>query len=279
MIRKYLKAKYLKALITNCIAWIISIISLAPLLLILFNSLKTSLKAAEMNLKLPEFPLQWKNFLVVIERGKLLTSFLNSCLYTFGSVIICCILSSLAAYVLSRNRTRLTKFIYMFIVLGITLPVNYVALMKVMLFLNLNNKQLGIILLYAAMQIPFSVFIIYGFISKIPMELDEAGVIDGCGPFRLFMTIVFPLVKPATATVVVLTFLNNWNEFISPLYFLSSSTKWPMTLSVYNFFGMFFKDWNLVCADIALTSLPVILIYLFGQKYIVSGMTAGSVKG
>jgi raffinose/stachyose/melibiose transport system permease protein len=130
------------------------------------------------------------------------------------------------------------------------MPINYVALMKVMLFLNLHNTQLGIILLYSAMQIPFSVFLIYSFIAKIPVDLDEAGIIDGCSPIRLFVTIVFPLLKPAIATVVVLCFLNNWNEFISPLYFLSSSTKWPMTLSVYNFFGMFFKDWNLVCADI-----------------------------
>ena len=263
----------------NLFAWLISLISLAPLLLILFNSLKTSIKASDMNLKFPEIPLQFSNYSVVFEKGKLLQSFLNSCIYTFGSVSICCIFSALAAYVLSRNRTRITKFIYLFIVMGITMPVNYVALVKVMIFLNLNDTRLGIILLYAAMQIPFSVFLIYGFISKIPVELDEAGIIDGCNSIRLFFTIVFPLLKPAVATVIVLTFLNNWNEFVSPLYFLSSSTKWPMTLSVYNFFGMFFKDWNLVCADIVMTSIPVILIYLIGQKYIVSGMTAGAVKG
>lgn len=269
----------INTLLGNLFAWLISIVSLAPLLLILFNSLKTSLKASDMNLKIPEFPLQWSNFSVVIEEGKLLQSFINSSIYTLGSVCICCILSSLAAYVLSRNRTKLTKLIYLLIVLGITMPVNYVALVKVMMFLNLNNTRLGIVLLYAAMQIPFSVFLIYGFIAKIPVELDEAGIIDGCSPIRLFITIVFPLIKPAVATVIVLTFLNNWNEFVSPLYFLSSSTKWPMTLSVYNFFGMYFKDWNLVCADIVMTSIPVILIYLVGQKYIVSGMTAGAVKG
>lgn len=272
-------SKIVKRVISNLIAWIISIISLAPLLLILFNSLKTSLKASDMNLDLPGFPIQWGNFAVVIEKGKLLASFINSCIYTFGSVFICCILSALAAYVLSRNRTKLTKLIYLFLVLGITMPVNYVALTKVMIFLQLNDTRQGIILLYTAMQIPFSVFLIYGFVSKIPVELDEAGIIDGCGPLRLFISIVFPLLKPAIATVIVLTFLNNWNEFVSPLYFLSSSTKWPMTLSVYNFFGMYFKDWNLVCADIVMTSIPVILIYLFGQKYIVSGMTAGAVKG
>ncbi len=271
--------RIMKAIFRNLFAWSISIISLVPILLILFNSFKTSLDASDMNLSLPDFPIQVINYAVVIEEGKLLQSFINSCIYTFGSVFLCCIFSALAAYVLSRNRTRFTKLIYLFIVLGITMPINYVALVKVMIFLNLNNTRLGIVLLYTAMQIPFSVFLIHGFIAKIPVELDEAGIIDGCGPIRLFTTIIFPLLKPAIATVVVLTFLNNWNEFVSPLYFLSSSTRWPMTLSVYNFFGMYFKDWNLVCADIIMTSIPVILIYLIGQKYIVSGMTAGAVKG
>lgn len=274
-----MKQKTVKALVSNLIAWIISIVSLVPILLILFNSLKTSLKASDMNLSLPAFPFQWSNFSLVVAKGKLLVSFFNSCTYTAGSVIICCFFASLAAYVLSRNRTGLNKLLYLFIVLGITMPVNYVALTKVMIFLHLNNTRLGIILLYAAMQLPFSVFIIYSFVAKIPVELDEAGIIDGCGPFRLFVSIVNPLLKPAVSTVIVLTFLNNWNEFTSPLYFLSSSTKWPMTLSVYNFFGMYFKDWNLVCADIVLTSIPVIVIYLLGQKYIVSGMTSGAVKG
>ena len=232
-----------------------------------------------MNLSLPTLPIPWENFTTVIEKGKLLTSFLNSLTYSFGSVCLCGILAVMASYVLSRNATRLNRMLYMFLVMGITLPVNYVALMRVMIFLHLNNTKLGIILLYAAMQLPFSVFLIHGFVARIPVELDEAAVIDGCGSVKLLFLIVLPLLKPAMATVFVLTFLNTWNEFVSPLYFLSSSEKWPMTLSVYNFFGMYFKDWNLVCADILLTSLPVILVYLFGQKYIVSGMTAGAVKG
>ena len=100
-----------------------------------------------------------------------------------------------------------------------------------------------------------------------------------CGPYLLFFEIIFPLLKPVLATAVVLVFLNTWNEFVSPLYFLSSSTQWPMTLAVYNFFGMYEKSWNLVCADIVLTTLPVLVVYLLGQKYIVTGMTAGAVKG
>jgi len=267
------------AIITNAIAWLISIICLVPLLLILFNSFKDKLSAAKMNLALPSIPLQFENFITVIEKGKLAQSFINSMIYSSGSVALCLILSALAAYVLSRNATKLNSVLYMFIVLGITMPINYVALTKVMMFLHINNTRGGIVLLYAAMQIPFSVFLMHGFVARIPVELDEAAVIDGCGPIRLFFTIVLPLLRPALATVVVLTFLNTWNEFVSPLYFLGNSEKWPMTLSVYNFFGMYFKDWNLVCADILLTSLPVIIVYLLGQKYIVSGMTSGAVKG
>ena len=271
--------KTVMAIIRNIIAWIFSAICLIPLLLILFNSFKDKKAAAKMNLYPPELPVQWSNFVTVIEKGKLAASFINSLIYSAGSVVLCVLFASLAAYVLSRNKTKLNRFLYMFIVLGITLPINYVALTRVLQFLHLNNTAIGIILLYTAMQLPFMTFLIHGFVARVPVELDEAAVIDGCGPVQLFFHIVFPMLKPAIATATVLTFLNTWNEFVSPLYFLNRTEQWPMTLSVYNFFGMYFKDWNLVCADILLTSLPVLIVYLFGQKYIVSGMTAGAVKG
>ena len=271
--------KSIQAIICNLIAWIFSAICLIPLLLIVFNSLKDKKAAASMSLALPEWPIHWENFATVIEKGKLATSFCNSLLYSTGAVVLCVFFAAAAAYVLSRNQTRLNNFLYMFLVLGITLPINYVALTKVLQFLHLNNTAVGIILLYTAMQLPFMTFLIHGFVAKVPVDLDEAAVIDGCGPIRLFFLVVFPLLKPAIATASVLTFLNTWNEFVSPLYFLNRTEQWPMTLSVYNFFGMYFKDWNLVCADILLTSLPVLLVYLLGQRYIVSGMTAGAVKG
>ena len=271
--------KTIQTVLRNLIAWLFSAICLIPVLLILVNSLKDKKSAATMDLKLPSLPIQWENFITVIEKGKLLTSFINSLVYSAGAVVLCVFFAALAAYVLSRNRTRLNDFLYMFLVLGITLPINYVALTKVLQFLHLNNTAIGIILLYTAMQLPFMTFLIHGFVAKVPVELDEAAVIDGCGPVKLFFLVIFPLLKPAVATATVLTFLNTWNEFVSPLYFLNRSEQWPMTLSVYNFFGMYFKDWNLVCADILLTSLPVLLVYLLGQRYIVSGMTAGAVKG
>ena len=271
--------KRLYAICVNVIAWALSLICLVPLLIIIINSLKDKKAAAAMNLVLPKLPIMWENFSVVIEKGKLLTSFGNSVTYSVGSVLLCTVTAVMAAYVLSRNATKLNKALYLYMALGITLPVNYVALMKVMQFFHINNTKLGIILLYTAMQLPFAVFLIHGFISRIPIDLDEAAIIDGCGSVKLFFLVIFPLLKPVLATVFVLTFLNTWNEFVSPLYFLGNSEKWPMTLSVYNFFGMYFMDWNLVCADILLTSLPVIIVYLLGQKYIVTGMTAGAVKG
>ena len=266
------------SIVKNAITCVISLVMLVPLLLILINSLKDKNQANSMGMELPT-SIHPENYLKVISEGKLIRSFGNSMFYAGIAIMIAIILTSMAAYVLARNKTKLNKFIYFFIVMGLAMPVNYVSLMKVMQFTHLLNKQIGIALLYAAIEIPISVFLIYGFIGAIPLELDEAGILDGCGPIRLFFNIVMPLLKPVLVTVAILTFMDAWNQFIFPLYYLNSAAKWPMTLAVYNFFGQFYKQWNLVCADIILTSLPVLIIYLLGQKYIISGMTAGSVKG
>lgn len=274
MKKKIVKINILKSLI----AIIVDIIVLMPLVLIIINSLKDSSQASSMGMDLPKV-LHFENFTKVIEQGKLFQSFFNSMLYAGASIFIGGVLASLAAFTLARNRTKFNRFIYFFIILGIAMPVNYVSLTKVMQLTHLMNKQLGVCLLYSAMQIPFSVFLIYGFVSSIPRELDEAGIIDGCSPLRLFFSVIFPLLKPVVVTVAILNFMNAWNDFITPLYYLNDSSKWPMTLAVYNFFGQFQMNWNLVSADILLTSLPVVIIYLIGQKYIISGMTSGSVKG
>ena len=272
------RRKRLASLSLNALAWCLSLIMLAPLLLILVNSFKTSQAASDMNLALPA-SFEWSNYSLVVEKGKLGVTFLNSVLYSVGSVLLCTLLCTMASYVLSRNRRRLHRFLYLFLVLGIAMPINFITLMKTMQALRLINTRIGIILLYTATQTPFNIFLIHSFVGKISPEIDEAAVIDGASPAGLFFRIVMPLLKPVLVTVMVLTFLNTWNEFVMPLYFLGSSDNWPMTLAVYNFFGMYFKDWNLVCADIVLTSLPVVIVYLLGQKYIVSGMTAGAVKG
>ena len=144
---------------------------------------------------------------------------------------------------------------------------------------QLINTRQGMVILYSAMNIPLSVFLIYGFIETIPRELDEAAIIDGCGPARLFFLIILPLLTPVLVTAAILSFLNVWNDFLFPLYYLNSSSNWPMTLAVYNFFGQYQQNWNLVSADIILTILPVVIVYLAGQRFILSGLTSGAVKG
>ncbi|HQY91212.1 carbohydrate ABC transporter permease [Caldilinea sp.] len=268
----------MQTLINHTLAAAVSLIMFIPIYLVIVNSLKTKAEASSMSAGLPTL-LQWENFATVIERGKLVTAFGNSVLYAVGATLIGTTVAALAAYVLSRNRTRFNRFVYFFLIMGIAMPTNFVTLMKVMQMTHLINTQLGIILLYAASSIPFSVFLIYAFISTIPRELDEAAIIDGCNPFRLFFSVIYPLLTPVLVTAGVLNLLGIWNEFLLPLYYLNSSAYWPMTLAVYNFFGQFQADWSLVSADIVLTILPVIIIYLFAQRFILAGMTAGSVKG
>lgn len=273
--------KPIRAIVKNLLAWALSLIVLVPFAVMLVNSLKTREESYTMTLRLPAV-FQFQNYLTVIEQGKIIPSFLNSFLYAAICVAVVTTTCSMAAFVISRHGSRFNRFAYFFIIMGIALPVNYVALMKVMQVTGLNNTRLGISLLYAAMNIPISLFITSSFMAAIPRDLDEAAIIDGCGPWSLFFRVIFPLLKPVLITVGVLSFMASWNDFMMPLYYLNQSAKWPMSLTVYNFFGASMqaqRQWNLVCADIVLTSLPVMVVYLLGQKYIVSGITAGAVKG
>jgi len=273
-----LKVKNWKSMPANVLAILISMVVFVPIYLLFVNSLKDDVQSRTMGVELPT-SIHLENYLTVMEQGKLGVAFANSMLYATGATIIVVVFSTTAAFVLSRNRSRRNRFLYFFITLGIAMPINYVTLTEVMQATHLINTVVGIMILYAATKIPFAVFLIYAFIESIPKEIDEAAIIDGCSPFTLFFTVIFPLLTPAWVTTAILSFLDFWSEFILPLYFLQSSAKWPMTLAVYNFFGMFETRWNLVSADIVLTILPVIIIYLIGQRYIISGMTSGAVKG
>jgi raffinose/stachyose/melibiose transport system permease protein len=260
------------------LAGAVSLVMFVPIYLLVVNSLKDSVQARSMGVELPE-GLHFDNYATVIDEGKLAQAFINSVVYTVFATVLCVLCATAAAFVLSRNPTRLNRFSYLFLVIGIAMPLNYVTLTKVMQVTHLVNTQLGMILLYAAYKLPFSVFVIYAFVRTVPMEVDEAAIIDGCSPRQLFWSIMVPLLRPAWITVGVLTFLDLWSEFVMPLYFLSSSEKWPMTLAVYNFFGIYEANWNLVSADVVLTIVPVVLVFLLGQPFIKSGMTTGAVKG
>ena len=272
------KNKFIQIFLKNILAWLASLMVIIPLLLVIFNAFKADGETINMDLHLPK---EWiiANFFTVIEKGKLIRSFFNSFLYAGVGTLVAVFFGSMAAYVFSRRRSKIMSAVYMYMVLGMVIPINYVTLTKTMINLHLTNTKPGIILLYMALQTPFTIFLIYGFVSKIPVELDEAAIIDGCSPLELYLKVVFPMLKSAVITAGVLCFLNCWNEFMMPLYFLHSSDKWPMTLAIYNFFGQYEMKWNLICADVILTCAPVLIIYLICQRYIVGGQTAGAVKG
>lgn len=268
----------LRGLFNNTLAIIASLIMLIPVYLVFVNALKTRIQASSMGVDLPT-ELQWQNFATVIEKGKLVTAFGNSVLYAVAATLIGVTLSAMAAYVLARNRTRFNRGMYLFIIMGIAIPMNFVTLTQVMQWTQLINTQWGIIILYSASVIPFNVFLFYAFMQTIPRELDEAAILDGCGPLRMFFSVIYPLLTPVVVTASVLNLLGIWNEFLLPLYYLNRSANWPMTLAIYNFFGQFQSDWSLVSADIVLTIVPVIIVYLLAQRFILSGLTTGAVKG
>jgi raffinose/stachyose/melibiose transport system permease protein len=262
----------------HILAILICLVMYAPIHLVVVNSLKDRAEARRMSIERPTLS-HWENYETVIDEANLEQAFLNSILYSASSSLLATTLAAMAAYVMSRNKTRLNRILYFFVIMGIAMPVNFFTLTKVMQMTHLINTQIGIILLYTATQLPFNTFLIYGFVESLPRDLDEAAIVDGAGPLRLFFSVIFPLLTPVLATAAMLSFLGTWNDFIFPLYYLNDSSKWPMPLAVYNFFGRFESSWNLVSADIVLTVLPVIAVYLLGQRFIVSGMTAGSVKG
>ena len=273
-----MQPKRLQSVSTHSVAILASLIMVIPVYLIVTNAFKSAAQASSMGIDLP-INLYLENFSTVIDKGKLATSFFNSVLYASSSTILATLFAAMAAYVLSRNPTRLNRFLYFFLIMGIALPLNFFTLTKIMQVTHLINTKVGIIILYTATQIPFSVFLIYGFVDSIPRELDEAAIIDGCGPIQLFVRIIMPLLTPVLMTAGILNFLGVWNDFLLPIYYLNSSANWPMTLSVYNFFGQYQQSWNLVSADILLTIIPVIVVYLVGQRFILSGLTSGAVKG
>ena len=268
----------LQALLKQLLCLFLSLIVLAPMYLVFINSFKTKSESARMNLSLPR---EWlfENYATVFQKAKLLTGFYNSMIYALVSTTAGVLLCAMAAYVLSRKRTRLNNFIYYFFICGLFFPVNYVTLVRVFQWLNLTNTRTGIVLLFTSAMIPFCVFTIYSFVETIPRELDEAAVIDGARPASMFFRVILPLLKPTLMTCFVLQFMGVWNDFLTPLYLSSKSKLFPMTMSVYQFFGREGSNWNYVFADIMLTIIPVVIVYAIGQRYIIGGVTAGAVKG
>ncbi|MFB9276005.1 carbohydrate ABC transporter permease [Cohnella cellulosilytica] len=259
------------------VAVLASLIIVVPLLMVVFGSLKTSAEASLFNIRLPS---DWRfdNYAFVIRSADLGRAFGNSVLLTFLSTGITVFLSSAAAFVIARRGGRTTGFMYVFFLLGLIAPMQIITTYAVLKALGLMGSILGVVLVNAAVQMPFSVFLYSSFIKGVPRDIDEAAAIDGCGSYRIYGRILLPLLLPVVVSNVIFLVLSIWNDIMLPLYFLDSS-KWTMPLTVYNFFGQYFSDWNYVFADLLLSALPVVVLFLTAQKYIVSGMVQGAVKG
>lgn len=257
---------------------LLSLAILLPVALMVFGSLKSAPEAARLRLDLPDV-WRFDNYALVFEKGKIGRAMLNSVMITFASVFGVVLVSAMAAFYIVRRDTGLNRVMLNVFYMGLVAPLHIITTIQLLQWLHLSGTYISVILIFIALHIPFSVFLFSGFIKTVPKELEEAAEIDGCGPFRLFFFVVFPLLLPVLATCSIINFMGIWNDFMIPLFFLNSSEKWTMPLTVYHFFGRYSSEWNLVFADLMITAAPVLLVYVFAQRFIIDGMTSGSVKG
>ncbi|XID93964.1 carbohydrate ABC transporter permease [Paenibacillaceae bacterium WGS1546] len=266
-------------------SWLLNLTSIAislfvavPSLLILVNSFKNQEEAADLSLSLPSRWQIWENYSKVFQEGKLALAFGNTALVTLASVAGILLFCAMAAYVIQRRSNAFTRLLRSALLMGMVLPISIITTYMFMDKLGLTGNFAGIILLHIATNFAFITYLYIGFFAGIPRELDEAANLDGVEGFKLFNKIIFPLLMPINATALILSFMTIWNDFSLSLYFLNSPSRFTLTLTILSFFGQHTSDWNLVFADVIMISLPVILVYIFLQKYIVAGMTSGAVK-
>lgn len=251
-----------------------------PVYLTIITAMKTTQETSQDFFALPS-SLYFGNFIEVISKASFPTYLFNSFLITFASLILIVILAPLTSYAITRNLDKLYfKFLFGYITIGIFIPfqVIMIPLTKLMTRLNLLHQG-GLIILYVTFSLLQSVFLYVGYIKTLPKDLEEAAYLDGCNVFQGYVKVIFPLLKPMTATIVVMNLLWIWNDFLLPLLILNRSQEyWTIQLFQYNFKSQYLFDYNLAFGSFFLSTLPVVLIYLTMQKYIVAGITQGAVK-
>lgn len=262
----------------NAVLCICALIILIPIYMVVINSFKDRKEAAMMNIKLPSSWHVLENYKEMFIEGGILRGFLNSMGITVICVLLLVLLCSAMAFVLQRKKSLFSKAINMVVIFGLVLPVQIIPTYFVCNFFHLPHVLAAVLVLVVA-NMSFTVFLYTGFIKSIPLEIDESAWLDGAGQVQLFFRIIFPLLQPATITAIIINFMAVWNDFGISIYFLNSARNYTLPLTIYNFFGNHSSDWQLVFANVVLSTLPVAIVYLILQKYIISGMTAGAVKG
>lgn len=267
------------------ILMVLSGIIVVPLLWLLGNSMKSD-KDIRMNMaKLLPSPGEWQidNYIQAWKRGNIGQTIWNSLFNTVVSVILILLVAYFTSYAIARIRYKGSELIHAMFVSMMMVPLAQVVMIpqfRIISGLNLVDTHMGVILLYTAAGIPFSVFLLTSFLRKIPIELDEAACIDGCGRIAIIFRILLPLSKPGIATVVIFQGMNVWNDYFTALIYLRSPGMKTITLGLKNFMGQWgLVDYNRLFAAIAIVTFPIILLYVIFQNQFQSGLTSGSVKG
>ncbi|NLI21953.1 MAG: carbohydrate ABC transporter permease [Clostridiales bacterium] len=266
--------------IKSILVLIFALVYLAPLYIAVVNSVKPYSEIIKTPLNLPQaFTLQ--NFADAFETSNMLELYRNSIVITGSSVAVLILLTSMAAYVIARRRGKVYQALYVFSLAGIMIPpvVTLIPSIKTLSALHLLYTMPGLLMFYAGTYFSTIIFLYVGFIRTIPASLDESAYMDGANPFRTFFSIIFPLIKPCTATAVIFLGMWIWNDFLNPMYILGFRGGKTITTGIYNAIGAYTSMWNLVFANVMLASLPIIILYLSMQKLFMQGLTSGAVKG
>jgi raffinose/stachyose/melibiose transport system permease protein len=256
-----------------------AVVAVGPLVFMLLNSFRPSVDIFNDPLGLPT-ELYVGNYVEAWREARFATYFSNSVVVVVAGVGLCTVVSALAAYALARYDFRGNGVLTAYFIAGLTLPIE-LAVVPIFYLLGsfgLVDSRLGLVLVYAATGIPFSVFILAAFFRGLPRELEEAARLDGAGELRIFAQVMLPLVKPALATVVIFQFVQLWNDFFFPLVLLRTTEKYTLPVGLTNFFGEYQTDWGAVFAGLVITTAPLVILFLFQTRQIVSGLVGGMGK-
>jgi raffinose/stachyose/melibiose transport system permease protein len=272
------KVKYTEGVIGLFVAFIIFIL---PFLFIISMAVKSKAESSYFSFSWPEKFLLWENLAEVVKTRDymLVTAFINSTIITVGAVALLVLFGAMVGYVLQRRPGRFSNIVYAFVLAGLMVPPAVIPTIWVLQWLGLFKSLSGMILIQVAYGLSFSILLYRAFIASIPKELDEAAIIDGASPLQVFFKVILPLLMPVTLTNIVVQSVGIFNDFTNPLYYLPGKQNVTVQLTLYNFISQFQSQFNLLFMNILLITIPPLLVFIFFNRQIVAGMTAGAVKG
>jgi raffinose/stachyose/melibiose transport system permease protein len=258
-----------------------TIVFIVPFVFIVLTAAKGQTEASLLQFSWPTEWLLFDNIRTVLETrdGILIRSFVNSAVLTVASVAIMVVLAAMVGYVLQRRRSRWNPLVSTLVLAGLIIPPAVVPTIWVLQGLGIFKTLPGLIAVHIAFGLSFCILLFRAFVATIPRELDEAALIDGAGPLRLFFSVVFPLLRSVIVTVIVVQAVTVFNDFTYALYFLPGEENSTVQLTLYNFQSQGLNQWSLLFTDVLLITVPPLVMYVFFNRQIVEGMTSGAVKG